>query len=473
MISVILCGGSGSRLWPLSREQHPKPFLRLPDGQNFLRQAFKYAAICPDVQEIITIANQELHFKVANEYKASGLEPAFSTILEPFGRNTAPAVAIAALDVKRRYGEQTPLLILAADHLISDQAAFTKAVAQALQLAQEHVLVVFGIKPLAPDTGFGYIQAEGSRVLSFVEKPDPVTARKYLEDGNYYWNSGLFCFQAGTILEELDHHAPALLRAVENCLKISRDRPDYFPKDHKLTLDADSFAPTPDISLDYAVMEKSDRAVVVPCDMGWSDIGSWTALCALNQADSNGNHVHCDGGEVILHDCRSCDIQSHDRLVATLGIDDLLIVDTPDAVLVAAKDKVQDVKEIYNHLKASGSDFYKQHQTVTRPWGSFTVLETGCRFKIKKLKITQGASISLQLHHHRSEHWIVVGGLAQVVCEDKIYWVHPDEYIHIKAGVKHKIINSGRIELIIIEVQVGDYLGEDDIVRFQDEYGRV
>lgn len=473
MISVILCGGSGSRLWPLSREQHPKPFLRLPDGQSFLRKAFKYAASGPDVREILTITNRELHFKVADEYKASGLEPEFSTILEPFGRNTAPAVAAAALEVKRRHGEQTTLLILAADHVITDRLAFTQAVAQALRLAEDKFLVTFGIKPLSPDTGFGYIQAEGGRVLNFVEKPDLPTAQKYLEDGNYFWNSGLFCFQAGTILEELGRHAPEVLQAVEKCLSISLARPDHFPEDRKLALDADSFAQAPNISLDYAVMEKSDRAAVVPCDMGWSDIGSWTALCALNQADPDGNHIRCDGGEVLLRGCRDCDIQSHDRLVAALGVDDLLIVDTPDAVLVAAKDKAQEVKEIYNHLKTSDNELYKQHRTVTRPWGSFTILGTGPRFKIKRLRITPGSSISLQLHHHRSEHWVVVGGLAEVTCGDQTRWVHPDESIYIKAGNKHKVVNCGRIDLIIIEVQTGDYLGEEDIVRFQDEYGRV
>ncbi|GHU05214.1 mannose-1-phosphate guanylyltransferase/mannose-6-phosphate isomerase [Alphaproteobacteria bacterium] len=468
MISVILCGGSGSRLWPLSRERQPKPFVVLPDGQSLIQKSFLHAAGLPETEEILVIANKELHFKAAEELEASGIDRKVFYILEPFGRNTAPAIATAALEVRRRYGGETPLLILAADHLISNQKAFGDAVSQALDLVSKDMIVTFGVKPDRPETGFGYIEAEGSKVLRFVEKPDEETARSYLATGNFFWNAGIFGFKADVLLRELARYAPKLVTAVETCLASSRgQRADI----SVLELEASSFAAAPDISIDYALMEKSDRVAVTPCDIGWSDVGSWTAFCALNDADPTGNHVQ--GRQVLLEDVENCDIRSGDRLVAVLGVEDLLIVDTPDAVLVAAKDRDNDVKSVYDRLKREGNEAYKFHNTVSRPWGSYTLLENGPRFKIKRLVIKPGEAISLQHHHHRSEHWVVVSGMAEVTHDDQTFFVNTNESTYIKAGHKHRMSNRGLIDLVVIEVQSGDYLGEDDIVRFEDNYGRI
>lgn len=363
------------------------------------------------------------------------------------------------------------MLTLAADHIINNQAAFARAVEEALALAAQGRLVTFGIKPDRPETGYGYIRADGNRVLEFVEKPDLETARKYLDSGDYYWNSGLFCFTAGLILAELEKHAPELLTSVKACLAASSfGSIDSFDQG-VVELDAAAFQDVPSISIDYAVMEKSDHLAVVPCDIGWNDIGSWGALCGLNACDTNGNRVASEG-RIMLHDVENCDIRSHDRLVAALGVEDLLIIDTPDALLVAAKDRAQDVKLLYNNLKDADHETYRHHRTVFRPWGSYTVLESGPRFKIKRLEVKPGSSISMQRHYHRSEHWIVVSGMAEVVCDDETFMVGVDESTYIKAGRKHRVSNRGLIDLVMIEVQSGDYLGEDDIVRLQDEYGR-
>ena len=470
MISVILCGGAGSSLWPLSRDLHPKPFLTLPNGRSLLEEAYLNAAGLPQTREILTVTNRELHFKASETYQATGLKLPTSYILEPFGRNTAPAIAAAALEVSRSFGPDMPLLILAADHLIADQAAFAEAVTRALELAKQDLLVAFGLKPDRPETGFGYIEAEGHRVLRFVEKPDEEKAKGFLAAGNFYWNSGIFCFRSGVVLEELARWVPEIHKGVTDCLCALETRATAEAK--VLNLAQEAFAVLPDISIDYAVMEKSAHVAVVPCDLGWSDIGSWTVLAGLHQADKQGNHVF-SGTEAVLEDVHNCDICGQEHLVAALGVENLLIVDTPDALLIANKEKVQEVKKIYNRLKSNGGETHRQHRTAYRPWGSYTLLGQGPRFKIKRLEIKPGAAISLQRHHHRSEHWIVVSGLAEVTRDDEVFLVDTNESTYIKAGHKHRVANLGLIDLVIIEVQSGDYLGEDDILRFDDIYGRV
>lgn len=467
MISVILCGGSGSRLWPVSRESHPKPFLNLPDGQSLMEKAYLRAEAIPGNKGIITITNKSLLFKAAEAAEKATVRQV-SYILEPFGRNTAPAVAFAALDVAKKQGGHCLMLILPADHLISDQVAFTRTVLEAAELAAAGLLVTFGIKPDAPETGYGYIEADGHRALRFVEKPDTATAADYLASGRFLWNSGMFCFMAETFLEQICLHAPEVLTAVKNAAAASQK---YGNGWDALNIDPDSFAEVPNISLDYALMEKSDRVAVVSCEVGWSDIGSWTTWSALNQCDYYGNHLNAPQN-VILEDTADCCIHSDGRLVAALGLKDVLIVDTPDALLVADKNKSQDVKRIYDRLKQENNEAYKLHRTEHRPWGNYTILETGPRFKIKRLEIKSGASLSLQMHHHRNEHWVVVSGIAEVTCDDNVFWVDTNESTYIKAGHKHRVTNRGLLPLVIIEVQSGEYLGENDIIRFEDHYGR-
>lgn len=471
LIPTILCGGAGSRLWPVSRELHPKPFIRLADGQSLLQKAWLRGVAQPDVVETLTVTNRELFFKTEDEYRevaGQHKELVNSYILEPFGRNTAPAIAAAALQLAASHGEDALLLVLAADHLIADQPAFVQAVAQAMQLAAQGKLVTFGITPETPETGYGYIEADGNAVLRFVEKPSLEKAQAYLASGRYLWNSGMFCFSAGTMLREMQQHCPNILAATRTCLDQSRSAQS---KSHtQIELDPTTFGLVPDDSIDYAVMEKSKNVAVVPCSIGWSDIGSWSALGDLTAPDAQGNRIE---GEVILHDVNNCYIQSNLRIVGGVGINDLIIIDTPDAVLVADRSRAQDVKHLYASLKAQGHEAHKLHTTVHRPWGIYTVLEEGPRFKIKRIEVKPGASLSLQMHHHRSEHWIVVSGMAKVVNGDQELFVNTDESTYIPAGHKHRLENPGVVDLVMIEVQSGEYLGEDDIVRFEDVYGRA
>ncbi len=473
LIPTILCGGAGSRLWPVSRELHPKPFIRLADGQSLLQKAWLRGAVLPHVVETLTVTNRELFFKTEDEYREVAAIPSNhdlsnSFILEPFGRNTAPAIAAAALQVAATHGEETCLLVLAADHLIADQAAFAQAVAAAMELAAQGKLVTFGIQPDMPETGYGYIEADGNDVKRFVEKPNLETAREYVASGRYLWNSGMFCFQAGSMLREMKQHCPAILEAVRSCIEQSR----YAEGNgfSQLELDAPLFKQVPDDSIDYAVMEKSANVAVVPCSIGWSDIGSWAALGDLTEPDAQGNRIE---GEVILHDVNNCYIQSNHRLVGAVGIKDLLVIDTPDAVLIADRSSAQDVKHIFARLKADGHEAHRLHRTVHRPWGTYTVLEEGSHFKIKRIEVNPGASLSLQMHHHRSEHWIVVSGMARVVNGEREIFVNTNESTYIPAGHKHRLENPGLLPLVMIEVQSGEYLGEDDIVRFEDVYGRI
>lgn len=476
LIPVIISGGVGSRLWPVSRETHPKPFMPLPDGQNLIQKTFIRAAALDDVIEILTVTNRELLFKTEDEYHRVGCMTADSSfILEPFGRNTAAAVAAAALQVNNIHGPDAQILVLAADHLISDQSAFGEAVKKARILAAEGWLVTFGIRPEYPEAGFGYVEAEGHTLLNgafkvhrFVEKPDLATAKKYISAGNYYWNSGIFCFRVGSLLEELQVHAPKVLEAVHATMEHSRLSENG--KHRCLKLNTEYFAKVPDISIDYALMERSNKVATVPCDIGWSDIGSWNAMSELTKVDNDGNR--CEG-EVLTYGARNNYVQSGERLTALVGVEGLVVVDTPDAILVAHKDSVQDVKHIVSQLKKNGHDAHLIHRTVHRPWGTYTTLEEGERFKIKRIVVKPKASLSLQMHHHRSEHWIVVNGMAHVVNDQREFMLNTNESTFISAGHKHRLENPGVIDLVLIEVQSGDYLGEDDIVRFEDNYGRV
>lgn len=468
LIPVILCGGAGSRLWPVSRELHPKPFIRLADGQSLLQKAFLRGAALPNVKEILTVTNRELYFKTKDEFREiNTAKLATSFILEPFGRNTSAAIAAAALHTAKAHGPDTSMLVLAADHLIADQAAFAEAVGLAINLAQQGNLVTFGIQPDAPETGYGYIEAQGSKVLRFVEKPSLEKAQEYLASGNFLWNSGMFCFKASTMIEAMEQHCPDILSATKACM--AKSRLATGKAFAELTLDPESFAEIPDNSIDYSVMEPSTDVAVVPCSIGWSDIGSWSALGDLSLPDASGNRIE---GTALLHDVTNCYIQSNNRVVGAVGLDNIIIVDTPDALLVVDKSRAQDVKHLYDALKADGHNAHKHHLTVHRPWGTYTVLQEHPGFKIKRIEVNPGGRLSLQMHHHRSEHWIVVSGMAKVVSGDAELFVRTNESTYIPAGFKHRLENPGMLNLVMIEVQSGDYLGEDDIVRFEDNYTR-
>lgn len=469
LVPVILSGGAGSRLWPVSRELHPKPFIRLADGQSLLQKAFLRGAQLPNVSEVLTVTNREFFFKTEDEYReVNAAKVATSYLLEPFGRNTAPAIAAAALHVANAHGPDALMLVLAADHLISDQQAFQQAVSRATELAAQGKLVTFGIQPLQAETGYGYIEADGNKVLRFVEKPNREKAKEYVASGRYFWNSGMFCFSAGAMLRQMELHCPDILAATRAC--VAQSRLAEGKGFAQLELNADCFAQVPDNSIDYAVMEKSSDVAVVPCNIGWSDIGSWTALGDLITPDKEGNRVV---GDALLYEARDCTVQGSGRLIGAVGVDNLIIVDTPDALLVASKARAQDVKHVFAQLKAKGHEAHKLHRTVHRPWGTYTVLEEGAGFKIKRIEVKPGASLSLQMHHHRSEHWVVVSGQAAVVNGENEISLASNESTFIPAGHRHRLHNPGQVPCVMIEVQTGYYLGEDDIVRFQDHYGRV
>jgi len=477
IIPVILSGGAGTRLWPVSREGHPKPFIRLADGESLLQKTYRRAAAVASHGEIVTVTNRDYYFQSKDEFAAAKLGQQHAHyILEPFGRNTAPAIAAAALSLRQLHGDDAVMVVIAADHLIQDEAGFVQAASLAAELAQAGHIVTFGIPPSAPETGFGYIEcgehvagsSAAARVLRFVEKPDAATAAQYLESGRYLWNSGMFCFTVGTILAELEKLAPDVFAPAKICIEASPAQETSSGLMQEL--EAVSFANAPDISIDYAVMERSERVVVIPAAFDWSDIGSWGALQQLVKPDAQDNRAL---GDAIFVDCRNTFVQSEDRLIAAVGVSDLILIDTPDAVLVVHPDHVQDVKKVVQQLKSTGHDAYKLHRTVSRPWGTYTVLEEGKRFKIKRIVVKPGASLSLQLHHHRSEHWIVVQGMAKVVNGERELYVNTNESTYIPAGHKHRLENPGILDLVMIEVQSGEYLKEDDIVRFADQYGRT
>ena len=411
LIPVILSGGAGTRLWPVSREQHPKPFIRLADGQSLLQKSFLRAKGLPNVVEVLTVTNRDLFFKTADEYRETGEIPMpLGFILESEGRNTAPAIAAAAITIHQTYGPKAVMLFLTADHLIADVAAFTDAVQTAVKLAETGKVTTFGIQPEGPETGYGYIESEGHTVKRFVEKPDLKTAQEYVASGKYLWNSGMFCMTAETAMAELKRYAPSVLDAVEKSLQVSRRLEGV--GQYQIELDAATFKQADSISIDYALMEKTTHAAIVACNIGWSDIGSWNALGDLIPQDANGNSLE---GETYLHDVTNTFIQASGRLIAAVGVDNLIVIDTPDALLVAHKDRSQDVKQIVGQLKKIGHEAYKLHRTVHRPWGTYTVLEEGTNFKMKRIVVKPGASLSLQMHYHRSEHWIVVDGMAKAI----------------------------------------------------------
>jgi mannose-1-phosphate guanylyltransferase/mannose-6-phosphate isomerase len=473
LIPVILSGGAGSRLWPVSREASPKPFMKVGEGSSLLRRTFDRACDLPDVAEVVTVTNREYLFKSRDEYDRSRRTGTF--ILEPFGRNTAPAIAMAALHVEASHGAGGVMVVLPADHLIQDCAAFGRDVAVASALAAEGMVVTFGIRPDRPETGFGYIEqgaalagGKAYAVSRFVEKPYRELAQKYFAAGNYLWNSGMFCFTAGAFLEALGQHQPAMLAAARTCWKASNDRAE---KDvHIVEIDSDCFGQLAEISVDYAVMEQAANAAVVPASFDWSDIGSWSAIHQAVTSDAVGNSVV---GEAILVDVSNSYIQSDGRMVAAVGLENIVIVDTPDALLVADRSRSQDVKKVVEQLKLTHHESVKTHRTVARPWGTYTVLEQGDGFKIKRIVVKPNQSLSLQMHHHRSEHWVVVSGTAKVTNGEKEFLVRKNESTYIPAGNRHRLENPGMMDLVMIEVQSGDYLGEDDIVRFKDDYGRA
>lgn len=456
--------------------------MKLADGQTLLGKTYRRAWSVQSAEkwdsnsdsdsrpaDVLTVTNRDYYFMSRDELDLAGVNGSF--ILEPFGRNTAPAVALAALAIQKQHGADARMLVLAADHLIQDQAAFNAAVGAAMALAAQDYLVTFGLVPTAPETGFGYIEQgealdqNGYRVRRFVEKPDLATAQSYLAQGGFLWNSGMFCFKAGVFLAELARHAPALAAAVGDCWAAMQapKNPDV------LEIPADLFAQVTDLSVDYAVMERSDRVAVVPGDFGWSDIGSWNAVRDLTPADAAGNRVQ---GEAILVDSQNTYVHAEDRLVATVGTQDLMVIDTPDALLIVDPDRAQDVKQVVSRLKKADSELHRLHRMVVRPWGTYTVLEDSPYFKIKRIEVKPGASLSLQMHHHRSEHWVVVSGVAKVTNGEREILVKRNESTYIPAGQKHRLENPGTLPCVMIEVQCGDYLGEDDIVRFEDSYGR-
>lgn len=466
LITVVLSGGAGTRLWPASREGSPKPFMKMADGQTLIEKTYVRAKALGS--EVLTVTNRDYYFMSRDELERVGVSGAF--LLEPFGRNTAPAIALAARMIEVMHGPETLMLVLAADHLIADQDRFASAVAEASKLAEQDYLVTFGIVPTAPETGFGYIEQgdsleSGNKVASFVEKPDLATAKGYVASGRYLWNSGMFCFKAGVFLEELVKTSPEVTKAVDTCWIAMQ--PLNNPQ--AIEIPAEHFKRAPDVSIDYAVMEKSDKVAVIPSDFGWSDIGSWNAIRDQIEPDFDHNRAL---GEVVFFDSTNTFVQSEDRLVATVGIKDLMIIDTADALLVVHPDRSQDVKKVVAKLKKDGHDAFKLHRTVSRPWGTYTVLEEAPGFKIKRIEVMPGASLSLQMHHHRSEHWIVVNGIAKITNGDNEILVQANESTYIPAGQKHRLENPGTIPCVMIEVQCGSYLGEDDIVRFEDTYGR-
>lgn len=466
MIPVILSGGSGTRLWPLSRGHYPKQFLPLVSGNTMIQETVLRLQGLADLQPTIAVCNEDHRFMLAEQMREIGVKPA-AIILEPVGKNTAPAVAMAALSAA---SEDDVLLVLPADHVVGNRPAFHAAVEQARQLAEQDLLVTFGIVATEPETGYGYIKAGETRygtafnVAAFVEKPDLPTAQRYLESGDYFWNSGMFAFKAGCFLRELEKFNPKMLQVCREALRAAKADLDF------VRLDKAIFSTCPSDSIDYAVMEKTDKAVVIPLDAGWNDVGSWSALWDVTDKDDSGNAIK---GDVLTVDTTNSYLHSSSKLVAVIGVKDLVVVETDDAVMVASKDKVQDVKLIVDRLKALKRDEAQVHRKVYRPWGHYDLVDCGDRHHTKRIVVKPGAKLSVQKHHHRAEHWVVVKGTAWVSRNGESVLVTENESIYIPVGTVHSLENPGVIPLEMVEVQSGSYLGEDDIVRFEDQYGRV
>ena len=468
---VILCGGSGSRLWPLSRSTFPKQYLNLLGGHTLLQETVLRTQIIPCAAAPLLIANSEQRFLVAEQLREIGVA-AQTTVLEPVGRNTAPAIAVAALLAMRDCPDGL-LLVLPADHVILHATELANVVQQAAPAASDGYLVTFGIEPTGPETGYGYILA-GQRLTShgntclvdsFVEKPDLMTAQRFLDTGGYLWNSGMFLLKASTYMEELRRHEPETARLAEEALERASADPDF------IRLDATAFSGCRDISVDHAVMERTHRAAVIQAgNLGWSDVGSWSALASLAERDAAGNTAL---GDVFVDGVSNSYIRAEHRLVAAVGVEDVVIVETPDAVLVAHRDKVQDVKQIVHQLNSRRRNESTTHRRVVRPWGSYEGIDHGDRFQVKRIIVNPAAQLSLQMHHHRAEHWIVVKGAALVTNGEQQTLLSENQSTYIPPGTTHRLSNPGKIPLELIEVQSGAYLGEDDIIRFEDSYGRA
>lgn len=474
MIPVILSGGSGTRLWPLSRSSYPKQFLPITEEKTLfqltLERISKLNQELANFQNPIIVTNENHRFIVAEQLRQQ--KTAAQILLEPIARNTAPAIAAAA-ELALSHGEDPVLLILAADHIIEQQEAFNQAVAVGLSAAEAGKLVTFGIVPTAPETGYGYIKSQNKiektqlqsyPVAQFVEKPNFETAQQYLANGFYLWNSGMFMFKASIYLQELEKFNPSIVKNAKNAIRESKNDLDF------VRLDKASFEQCPEDSIDYAVMEKTEHAVVVPLNANWNDVGAWNSVWGVSQKDENGNSLR---GDVITHDTHNSLIHAETRLVSTLGLENVVVIETADAVLVADQSKVQDIKKIVEKLKSAQRFEVDQHRKVYRPWGSYDSINSGSRYQVKCIVVNPGQKLSLQMHHHRAEHWIVVNGTAKVRKGDETILLTENQSIYIPLGETHALENPGKVPLELIEVQSGSYLGEDDIVRFEDVYGRA
>lgn len=466
ILPIILAGGSGSRLWPLSRQLNPKQFIALSGDDSLFKQTVARVSAA-QFEAPWVICNEAHRFLTAEQLRELGVKA--SILLEPIGRNTATAICLAALRALQM-NISAKLLVLPSDHLISDCAEFHKAVEAACHKDLSDKLVTFGVRPTAPETGYGYIRCgqklgkNAFQVDSFVEKPDRVTAQQYLDQGDYFWNSGMFCFTAETLVREMEIHAPEVVHACKMILTATKEDSDF------IRIDEHSLLQSPDISIDFALMEKTDKVALVPLDSPWSDLGSWSSLMDVSEKDASGNVCQ---GDTVIEGVKNSYVRAEHRLVSVVGLEDVIVVETKDAVLVSSKDQVQDVKKLVDQIKGDGRHEHISHREVYRPWGRYDSIDNGYRYQVKRITVNPGARLSLQMHYHRAEHWIVVSGTAKVVCGGKTYLVTENQSTYIPVGDTHSLENPGKVPLELIEVQSGVYLGEDDIVRFEDKYGRV
>ena len=469
IIPVILSGGSGTRLWPVSRKLYPKQFIPLRNNRSLFQDTVaRVQALGNGIQDPIIVCNDEHRFMAAEQLRQEGVENA-DIVLEPVGRNTAPAIALAALCAQQR-SDNAIILVLPADHILDEQEKFSQAIELAKSLSEQDQLVTFGIKPTRPETGYGYIKAgsalaggKANQVEKFVEKPELAKAQEYLDSGDYSWNSGMFMFKASTLMTELATHESEMAASVNSAYGSQEKDLDF------IRIDKDAFAACKSESIDYAVMENTSHAAVVPLASDWNDVGSWHALWESSQQDENNNALT---GDVLLEDCQGCYVHSSNRLVTAVGMQDAVIVETADAVMVAPRNQSQNVKQIANALKQANRDESEIHRKVYRPWGDYESIDNAERFQVKRITVKPGEQLSLQKHHHRAEHWIVVNGTAVVTCDDKEFLLSENQSTYIPIGAIHRLENPGKIPLELIEVQSGTYLGEDDIERFDDRYGR-